>query len=121
MVKTLLLADDESDLREILRLGFEDAGWVVLEAENGKKAFDIFNSQHVDAIITDIRMPGGSGIQLLEKVKSLNKNVPVLVLTGFTDVLEQEALDKGALHIIKKPFDLEMVYALVEEAVHKRI
>ncbi len=117
MAKTLLLADDEPDLREILRLEFEGAGWNVIEAENGKKAFDLFLENTIDAVITDVRMPGGNGIQLLENVKQKNSKIPVLVLTGFTDVLEQEALDKGALSIVKKPFDLVSVYNLISEAV----
>lgn len=120
MTKTLLLVDDEPDLREILRLEFEGAGWHVLEAENGKRAFDIFLENSIDAVITDVRMPGGNGIQLLENIKSRNKKIPVLVVTGFTDVLEQEALDKGALSIIKKPFDLVAIFDLITSAVKNK-
>lgn len=117
MCKVLLIADDEPDLREILRLEFEGAGWIVLEAENGKSAFELFEVNKVDAVITDVRMPGGGGIQLLEKIKSKNKMMPVLILTGFTDVLEQEALDKGALSIIKKPFNILSVFNLIANHV----
>ena len=84
-MKTILVVDDEVGLREILREEMEGAGFGVLEAENGTKAFEIASNNPVDLVITDIRMGGGNGIELLDRLKTLDAVKPViLMVTGFS-------------------------------------
>lgn len=116
-MKTILIVDDEPDLREILRLEFEAEGWNVIEAENGTKAFETFQNSKIDAVASDVRMPGGDGVSLLEKIKAVSPKTPVVLLTGFADIQEKDALAKGALAMVKKPFDLVSVISLINGAL----
>lgn len=106
--KTLLVVDDEPDLREPLVIEFESLGCRVLQAANGKDAFEIVKKEKVDAVISDIRMPGGDGIELLRNIKELHHEFPmVMLITGFSDLSREDAYHLGAEAILSKPFDLD--------------
>jgi CheY-like chemotaxis protein len=106
--RTLLVVDDEADLRDIVASELEFMGAKVFQAENVASAKKILDDQSIDLIVSDIRMPGGTGIELLEYVK--NKNVsspPVILITGFADITMEDAFDKGAEALVNKPFKLD--------------
>ena len=108
--KTLLIVEDEPDLREPLVMEFESLGCRVFEAKNGKEAFELIKTQKIDAVISDIRMPGGDGVELLKRVKDFNFRFPVVMLiTGFSDLSREEAFHLGAEEILAKPFDLDEI------------
>lgn len=118
--KTILVVDDEPDLREILKDEFEYSGALVLEASNGKSALEIVQKNEVDCIVSDIRMPGGDGIFLLKAVKSLNPKKPSMILTtGFADIHPSEAYNLGVEGFITKPFDLDAVRDVVAGQILK--
>lgn len=106
--KTLLIVDDEADLREIISMEMEYFGAKVFQAESVKMAVEILNKEHVDLIISDIRMPESTGVDLLKTVKKDSVNDPAVVLiTGFADIDTSEALGLGAEALIHKPFDMD--------------
>lgn len=106
--KLILIVDDEADLREIISSEFEFMGAKVLQAENVSEATHLIDSNPVDLVISDIRMPGGTGIDLLNYVKTKNVDSPPMILmTGFSDVSKEEAYDMGAEAFMGKPFKLE--------------
>lgn len=110
--KTVLIAEDERDLREPLAMEFRALGCTVFEAGNGRQAFAIVQREKIDAVVSDIRMPGGDGIELLKNIKSLHQGFPVVMLiTGFADLPRCEAYDLGAEAILSKPFDLDEIDA----------
>jgi CheY-like chemotaxis protein len=112
--KTLLIVEDEVDLREPLVMEFESLGCRVFEANNGREAMSVLQREKVDAVISDIRMPGGDGIELLKNIKGLNYVFPVVMLiTGFSDLTKEEAYHLGAEAILSKPFDLDEIDAAV--------
>ncbi len=111
--KTLLVVDDEADLRDILASELEFMGARVLQAENVTAAKLLLGQHQVDLIVSDIRMPGGSGIDLLEFVKSRNVNSPLILITGFADITTEDAFNKGAEALLHKPFKLEDLIKLV--------
>jgi CheY-like chemotaxis protein len=111
--KTLLVVDDEADLRDILASELEFMGAKVFQAENVLSAQRLLSQHHVDLIVSDIRMPGGSGIDLLEYVKSRDVNSPLILITGFADITAEYAFNKGAEAIIHKPFKLDDMIKLV--------
>ena len=118
--KTVLVVDDEPMLREILRDVFELEGATVYEAPNGSEAFALLQHQPVHVVISDIRMPGGDGIELLRNLRKLESNTPVvLLITGFSDLSTDAAYDIGADAILSKPFDvselLERVIFLMKQ------
>jgi CheY-like chemotaxis protein len=106
--KCLLVVDDEADLREIISSEFEFLGARVLQAENVSTAKSLLDHQKIDLIISDIRMPGATGIDLLKYVRSKSLEVPpVILITGFADITPQDAFDQGAEALMSKPFKLE--------------
>jgi hypothetical protein len=118
--KTVLVVDDEPMLREILRDVFELEGATVFEASNGTEAFELLQHESVHVVVSDIRMPGGDGIELLRNLRKRESNTPVvLLITGFTDLSTDAAYDIGADAILSKPFDvselLERVIFLMKQ------
>ena len=104
--KTLLFADDEPELLEIYGEWFKRLGYRVLSAGNGREAFSICRAQHVDLVISDVRMVGGDGIELAQQLKSTPESTPLIVfLTGFADVSSEEAYDLGVCAILNKPIE----------------
>jgi len=116
--KSILIVDDEPDLREFLADEIRMIGASVYEAENGRKAFEIVKNEKIDAIISDIRMPDGDGVELLDRVRSENPGIPVLIfITGYTDLSGADAYNKGAEAIIAKPFNFEQVSTALVRAL----
>lgn len=115
--KTILLVDDEHDLRDLLALEFEDLGFRVLQADSGFAGQEMFDEHRPDVILSDIRMPNGDGMDLLKYVKAKPDSCPVFLITGFADVTEHEALTEGASQLFNKPFDIDYVTSVIREAV----
>ncbi|WPU67092.1 response regulator [Peredibacter starrii] len=106
--KTLLVVDDEVDLRDIVASELEFMGAKVFQAENILSAQRVLASHKIDLIISDIRMPGGTGVDLLDVVKAKDVQVPpVILITGFADITNEDAFDKGAEALLNKPFKLD--------------
>lgn len=117
--KKILVVDDELDLREIIGEDFELMGAEVVSAENGVAAFELVQKVHPDAIVSDIRMPGGDGVELLKKVRSsaLPVQPKVFLITGFADVTAQQAKELGAQGMLAKPFNLRQLREMVLKAL----
>lgn len=118
--KTFLVVDDEPMLCEILKDIFESYGAKVFEAYNGVDAYKLLEQNQVDVVVSDIRMPGGDGISLLEKIKERNSATPrVFMITGFTDFSRKEILEKGATELFYKPFDLKTIVESIRQYLLK--
>lgn len=118
---TILVIDDEKNIREGLQMALEDEGYEVLTAGNGKIGLDIALHNDVDLVITDLRMPELSGSDILQKVISETPGVPVIVLTGHGTVeTAVEAMRIGAYDFLTKPLDLERLFLLVKRALQNR-
>ncbi len=106
--KNILVVDDEIDLREIVASELEFMGAHVSQAGNIMAADGILKQKKIDLIISDIRMPGGTGVDLLKTVKARNiLNPPVILITGFADITPEEAYAEGAEALLNKPFQLD--------------
>jgi CheY-like chemotaxis protein len=106
--KHVLVVDDEVDLREIVASELDFMGSQVEQAGNIANADSILKQKKVDLIISDIRMPGGTGVELLKTVKARNiLNPPVVLITGFADITPEEAYAEGAEALLSKPFQLD--------------
>lgn len=115
---TVLVVDDEELLRNAIVFQFKREGFEVLSASNGKEAFEIIKTQKVDAVVSDIQMPGGNGIDLLKDVKNFDAEIPVLVfITAFADITEAEAYDLGANAIFSKPFDRKQLVKTISDSI----
>jgi len=108
--KSLLFVDDEADLREIVASELEFMGATVYQAENVSAAKMILQSKDVDLVVSDIRMPSGTGIDLLSYIKQQNISVPpIILITGFADISTEDALNLGAEALLSKPFKLDVL------------
>jgi signal transduction histidine kinase len=104
----ILLVDDEQDIRDVLRLALTDAGYDVLEAEDGRQALDLFLERHPPVVITDIKMPVMDGIQLLRRIKREAPDTEVVMITGHGDMdLAIRSLKHEATDFITKPIHVD--------------
>ena len=118
---TILVIDDEKNIREGLSMALEDEGYEVITAEDGKKGLEKALYESVDLIITDLRMPLVSGEEILKKVVTEQPSSPVIVLTGHGTVeLAVEAMRIGAYDFLTKPLDLDRLFRLVKRALENR-
>ena len=118
---TILVIDDEKNIREGLSMALEDEGYEVITAEDGKKGLEKALYDSVDLIITDLRMPIISGEEILKKVVTELPSIPVIVLTGHGTVeLAVEAMRIGAYDFLTKPLDLDRLFRLVKRALENR-
>src|SRR3712207_892544 len=92
----VLVVDDEPLLCDVLVFYLEDAGYETLVAHSGHEALELLSKRPVDAVVSDIRMPSGSGIELLDSIKATMPGKPVvLFMTAHSDITVEEAYHKG--------------------------
>ncbi|MDZ7880657.1 MAG: response regulator transcription factor [Saprospiraceae bacterium] len=104
----ILLAEDEDNIRDVVKLNLEMEGYEVLEAMNGKEAVYIFQEQHFDMLILDVMMPEMSGFEVCEQIRLSNTDIPVIFLTAKDTAADRVAgLKKGADDYLTKPFTFE--------------
>jgi len=116
----ILVIDDERPILEMLKLSLSSEGYDVLTAENGEKALEIFKEQCPKLVLTDIKMPGIDGIEVLKRIKTLNKEVEVIVITGHGDMdTAIAALQHGASDFVTKPLRDEVLMVSLERAKKK--
>jgi len=114
---SILIVDDEESVRESLTLWFTEDGYRVDCAENAKQALSILESDVFDIILTDLKMPGMDGLELLQRIKSLNKDSIIIVMTAFATVdTAVKALKEGAFDYVTKPFDPDDLSHLIRNA-----
>ncbi len=115
----ILIAEDESDIIELLRLYLENAGFIVIGAADGIEALNIIESEHIDLAIFDIMMPRLDGYQLIRKVRE-NHNFPIMVLSAKNQDSDKIlGLDLGADDYLTKPFNPLEIVARVKSALRR--
>ncbi|MDQ3711266.1 MAG: sigma-54 dependent transcriptional regulator [Acidobacteriota bacterium] len=116
--KTILLADDDVNLRRVLEFQLSEAGYNVSTAQDGAEALEIFTNSDFDCVVTDLRMPKLSGLELLERIKAANTEIPVIVITAFGEVeTAVTAMKAGAFDYINKPFNRDEILLTLERAL----
>jgi CheY-like chemotaxis protein len=115
---TILIVDDEEDLRDAIAFDFERKNYNVLTAANGRDAFKLVESHKIDVVLSDVRMPDGDGVELLETIKTKHAFLPVVMfITGFSDLSLEQAYNKGADAVFSKPFDRQALFDAVTRAL----
>ncbi len=122
-MRKILVAEDERNLREGIAEAFRDAGHEVIEAEDGEQALEEVRAQLFDLVITDYKMPGIDGLELLRRIRMINDQVAVIMITAYGTVEGAvEAMRLGAYDYIQKPFQLEELELKAERALeHRRL
>ncbi|MGB9588237.1 MAG: sigma-54-dependent transcriptional regulator [Armatimonadota bacterium] len=119
--KTLLIVDDEPNIRRVLTAVFEKAGYRVLTAENGRKALDVVSSEpDVNVMICDLIMPDLNGVEVLKSAKEINPQLSVVMITAHGTIKTAvDAMKLGAFDYITKPFDMDEIKLVVKNAAER--
>jgi signal transduction histidine kinase/FixJ family two-component response regulator len=121
MDKKLLLVDDEEGIRKVLSISLSDNGYQVFTAENGEQALEIFQREAPPIVLTDIKMPGMDGIELLQKIKHQNPDTEVIMITGHGDMdLAIKSLKYQAIDFVTKPVNDDVLEIALNRA-HEKI
>lgn len=118
---TILIIDDEKNIREGLGSALELDGYNIRLAENGEQGLKFIEKGDIDLVITDLRMPGMSGEQVIAKVKGESPAIPVIVLTGHGSIDSAvDAMKNGAYDFLTKPLNLDRLSLIVKRALTRR-
>ncbi len=119
-IDSILLVDDESDIREVLTIALMDMGYNVFEAEDATTALQVFEKEKPPIVLTDIKMPGMDGIELLQRIKRENAETEVIMITGHGDMnLAIKSLKNDATDFITKPINVDALEIALGRAVDK--
>ena len=117
----ILIVDDEQPIRESLQGLFEDEGYLVSTAPSGEEAVARFRKHPVDCIFLDIWMPGIDGLETMSRIKQMDADVPVIMMSGHATIdTAVRATKLGAFDFIEKPFSSERLLILLRNAIEKR-
>lgn len=114
----ILVVDDEKKMRHILQLMLEREGFKAEQAENGKVALAMLKEKRFDLVITDLKMPEMDGMSLLDEAKKIDPDFPIMVITAYGTIENAvEAMRKGAIDYITKPFEEEEILITVKRCL----
>ncbi|NQW44501.1 MAG: sigma-54-dependent Fis family transcriptional regulator [Deltaproteobacteria bacterium] len=117
----ILVVDDEESIREFFQIMLKREGYEVFTAANGKEGLEHLKKNPVDLIISDIQMPELSGLELLSKVREIDPEMVVMMITAFGSTeIAVEAMKRGAYDYIQKPFKIDEVKIIIRQALEKR-
>jgi DNA-binding NtrC family response regulator len=120
-MEPLLLVEDKNELRAMLRKALERSGYTVHEAPDGTAAIQKVRARRYLLVITDLKMPGASGLDVLRETKQADSTIPVILLTAFGSVEEAvTAMKEGAFDFLQKPVDLDHLKLLVQRATRQQ-
>jgi len=118
MTKKILIVDDEQSMRDTLQIMLENEGFSVDSAANGIEALNLCETDLYDLIITDMKMPGVDGIQLIEKLNSRGSDTPIIIMTAYaTKEQAIKTLNLGASFFIEKPFKKTVLLNFVNRSI----
>lgn len=116
----LLVVDDEAALLLTLVANLELEGFDVVEAGGAERALELVRASHFDLVLSDIRMPGMNGIDMVRALRSMGSDVPVVLMTAFTaESALGAAIEEGVFTIVTKPFDLTALVTSLSEAARR--
>ncbi|MBW2724299.1 MAG: sigma-54-dependent Fis family transcriptional regulator [Deltaproteobacteria bacterium] len=120
-IRRVLVVDDDEAMRDMVIALLEDAGHTACGAEGANKALELLGDGDFDAVISDIRMPGRSGIELLGEIRELRPETPIIMMTAFGSIDSAvEAMQAGAFDYVTKPFKRDAVLMSLERAFEHR-
>ena len=118
---TILIIDDEENIRNGLETNFEMEDYNVKTASNGKDGLQLVKKGDIDLVITDLKMDGISGEDVVRHIVTETPGIPVIVLTGHGSIEEAvELMTKGAFYFLTKPLDLDQLNLIVKRALENR-
>ncbi|HLA50964.1 MAG TPA: sigma-54 dependent transcriptional regulator, partial [Thermodesulfobacteriota bacterium] len=121
MKEKILIVDDEKGIRDFLEIMLKKEGYRVSSAPGGEEAMRLFNNSSYDLVISDVRMKGMGGVELLKSIKEINPETVVLMITAYASVdTAIDAMKAGAYDYITKPFKIDEVKHIIRNALDKK-
>ncbi len=118
---TVLLVDDEADFVSVLSARLRHRGLEVATAPDGRAALEQAAARSFDAVLLDMAMPGLDGIETLKRLREINPDIQVIVLTGKATLAQGvESIKAGALDLVEKPADIDALVERIDEAARRR-
>lgn len=115
---TIMFVDDDLVTGRVMKRNCDNAKYTCSVFQNGRDCINAFKKSSADIVITDLRMPGMNGFELLSELRAIDENVPVLVMTGYSSVENAvEAMKRGATDFIKKPFDFSELKLMLDRTM----
>lgn len=115
---TILVVDDDPSVLDFISLLLRQHGYIVISRERAKDVLNALQEEKIDAVLTDVKMPEITGIELLEKIHTINIDIPVILMTAYADFdITIDAIKKGVFDFIIKPYQPEQIIHSVEKAV----
>lgn len=119
--KIILLVDDDADFLWLAATMLQKAGYGTMEALNGEEALDLYQKNTPDLVLTDYRMPGKNGLEISCEMKRLSSAVPVVIITGFTDIkVAVQAMKMGVYDYVTKPVNQDGLLFTIQRALEKQ-
>ena len=119
--ESLLVVDDEKAQLETLAGYLKKKGYTVLQAESGAQALSIAQQEYIDLVLTDMRMPEVNGLELLQRLKIINPEIAVVVMTAFGNIEDAvKAMQEGAEDYLQKPIDLDHLDIVLHKVLERR-
>jgi len=121
--KKIVIVDDFTGVRSIIRESLIKKGYQVLEASSGEEALKFFDGTQVDLLITDFDMPDMNGAELITKIRAMIRYIytPIIVLSGIRkDKIEDQLVDLNIAGFLQKPFEIKHFYSVIERLTGKR-
>jgi DNA-binding NtrC family response regulator len=117
-LKEILLIDDDKAIRLVLSAILKKNNYLTIEAPDGYKAIELFKKELPAAVLLDIKMPEMDGIQILQELKKINADVPIIIVTGYADIpTAVSAIKLGAYDFLAKPPQVEKLILTLERAI----
>lgn len=117
---TILIVDDEVGPRESLRMILKPI-YEVFMASNGQEAIKVVEKENIDLVTLDLKMPGFSGIDVLQEIKKIKRDIEVIIITGYGTLTNaQEAIRYGAGDFISKPFNVADIIGIISKSFERR-
>ena len=118
---TILIVEDEPRMRRLLELDLSEAGYQTFSSADAEKGLDLLRREHIDLVLTDLKLPGLGGLEFLQAAKRLNGALPVVVMTAYGSVeTAVEAMKAGASDYVLKPFALAEMRLVVQKELDVR-
>ncbi|MDP2156337.1 MAG: response regulator, partial [Nitrospirota bacterium] len=115
---SVIVVDDDPDVLKMTSLLLNKRGYSTFPCGSAGEALEVLQKNKIDVVLTDIMMPEISGIELLERIHSIDPDIPVILITGFADLTKAiEAIKKGAFDFITKPYETAYLTHSIEKAV----
>jgi len=118
MADRVLVVDDQASMREFLEIMLSQSGYEVRTAGSGEEAFKMYRDEQPDLVLTDVKMPGMSGLELIREIHALDPAAPVIAITAFACADDAvQAVKEGAFDYISKPFQVEDLRLVIQNAL----